>query len=52
MSRRLIIYDREKIVKFNDEYMTTNEDIYMIYDGKVFNPAYFDIIILCKKKKI
>ena len=49
MSRRLIIYDREKIVKFNDEYMTTNEDIYMIHDGKVFNPPNFDIIIICKK---
>ena len=39
----------DKIVKFNDDYMTTNKDIYMIYEGKIFNPPYFDIIILCRK---
>lgn len=49
MARNLIIYDKNKEVKFNKDYMTTNNDIYMIYDGKVFNPPYFDTIILCRK---
>ena len=52
MSRRLIIYEDNKVVKTNENYMTTNYNIYMIYDGKIFNPPYFDMIILCKKNLI
>ena len=49
MARRIIIYDKDKKLKFNNNYMTTNRDIYMIHDGYTYNPPYFDVIIICKK---
>lgn len=50
MSRRLIIYENDKLVNFSNDYMTTNDSIYNVYDGKIYNPPSFDILIVCNKK--
>ena len=49
MSRRLIIYENDKLVNFSEDYMTTNDTICNVYDGKVYNPTSFDTLIICKK---